>query len=199
MSDRDLVRQLKARDTIAFRQLVEQFKEKVVNTCFRFLANEEDAEDIAQEVFIEVLRSVSGFREEASLSTWIHRIAVSKSLDFIRSQKRQKRLGLVKQILRLEDAAYRIPAPRSANPEANLEDQERIHILNQALASLPENQRVAITLSKYEAFSNQEVADIMATSLSAVEALIHRAKQTLKKKLYRYYAVSYTHLRAHET
>ncbi len=187
MSDKEFIKEIKEGNTAAFKGLVDRFREQVVNTCFRFLANKEDAEDTAQEVFIEVLRSASGFREEASLSTWIHRIAVSKSLDFIRKCKRQKRMGLVRQILRLEDVAEGIPAPRSASPDANLENQERIHILNQAMDTLPENQRVAITLSKYDVFSNQEVAEIMATSVSAVEALIHRAKQNLKKKLYRYY------------
>jgi len=187
MSDKKLLSEIKKGNAAAFRQLVDLYKERVINTGFRFLANREDAEDVAQEVFIEVFRSISGFREEANLSTWIYRITVSKTLDLIRRRKRRKRLGLVRKILRLEDEAAQLPAPENERPDEFLENKERILVLNKALDSLPENQRVAITLSKYDAFSNQEVADIMATSVSAVEALTHRARQNLKKRLHKYF------------
>jgi len=78
-------------------------------------------------------------------------------------------------------------APARTRPDAELERDERLRILQNALDSLPENQRIAITMSKYEGFSQQEIADVLGATVSAVESLIHRAKQNLRKKLYRYY------------
>ena len=187
MEDTILLQQIIGGHPDAFKQLVEHYQYKVVNTCYGFVHNKEDAEDIAQEVFLEVYRAIANFRAEAQLSTWLYRIAVTKSLDFLRKQKRQKRLGYIRNILGLDNQVEQVPAPQSANPQAILENQERARILQQAVDSLAENQKIAITLHKYEGFSYQEIADIMGTSISAVESLIHRAKSSLQKKLYHYY------------
>ena len=187
MPDTSYFELLKDGDAEAFHQLVNDHQHKVVNTCYSFLRNREDAEDVAQEVFIEVYQSIGGFRRQAKLSTWIYRIAITKSLDFIRRENRKKRLGSVRAILGLADEAVQLPAPASASPEHDLERQERQQILQQALDSLADSQRVAITLSKIEGFSSREIAEIMGTTVPSVEALIHRAKVSLRKKLYRYY------------
>jgi RNA polymerase sigma-70 factor (ECF subfamily) len=149
--------------------------------------NREDAEDIAQEVFLEAFQSIERFRGDAKLSTWIYRISVTKSLDFIRKQNRKKRFSKLRSIFGQEKEIERLPAPANDNPETIFEQQERANALKQAVDALAENQRIAITLHKYEGFSYKEVADIMGTSVSSVESLIHRAKQNLRKKLYAYY------------
>lgn len=187
MEDPILVQQIISGNPDAFKQLVEHYQYKVVNTCYGFVHHKEDAEDIAQEVFIEVSRSIANFRAEAQLSTWIYRIAVTKSLDFLRKRKRQKRLKYIRNMLGLDNQVEQIPAPQSANPQTILENQERARILQHAVDSLAENQKIAITLHKYEGFSYQEIAEIMGTSVSAVESLMHRAKRSLQKKLYHYY------------
>lgn len=171
----------------SFEELVEFHQEKVLNTCFRFVNNKEDAEDLTQEVFIEVYRSIGHFREDAELSTWIYRIAVNKSLDFIRKKKRKKRFAFVLSLTGFGDEEKELQIPALPNPQTDLEQKERIQILNRAIDSMPENQKVAITLSKYEGFSNNEIAEIMETSVSAVESLVHRAKNNLHKKLYNYF------------
>lgn len=170
-----------------FRTIVETHQEKVRNTCFRFVKNAEDAEDVAQEVFLQVFESQSHFRGEAELSTWIYRIAVNKSLDFIRRKKRKKRFAQLTSLFGVgeKDEVLDIPVPE--NPQKELEGKERKQILDWAVNTLAENQKAAITLSKYEEFSNKEIADIMEMSVSAVEALIHRAKKNLHKQLYKYY------------
>jgi RNA polymerase sigma-70 factor, ECF subfamily len=188
MEETLLLQQIASGHTGAFQQLVEQYQSKVLNTCYGFVHHQEDAEDLAQEVFLEVYQSLAQFRAEAQLSTWIYRIAVTKSLDFLRRQKRKKRFGYLRQILGLDDPVAQIPAPPDANPQVALENQERARILQQAVESLAENQKIAITLNKYEEFSYQEIADIMGVSVAAVESLIHRAKQNLQKKLSQYYA-----------
>jgi RNA polymerase sigma-70 factor (ECF subfamily) len=97
-----LLHRLKARERGAFKVLVELYRDRVLNTCYRFIFNREDAEDIAQEVFIEVHRSITAFREESKLSTWIYRIAVTKSIDFIRKTKRKKRMAKLKSLVGTE-------------------------------------------------------------------------------------------------
>lgn len=182
-----MIEALRSGDPNAFTALVKEFQSKVVATCYRFTHSREDAEDVAQEVFIEIHKSISRFREESSISTWIYRIAVTKSLDYIRKKKRKKRYGIVLSIIGLDNHAQDLPAPSCLHPDAVLEQKERASVLQKAVDSLPENQRVAITLSQYESFNNKEVADIMNTTVSAVESLLHRAKKNLHKKLYNHY------------
>ncbi|KAA3612700.1 MAG: RNA polymerase sigma factor [Calditrichaeota bacterium] len=170
-----------------FRSIVESHQEKVRTTCFRYVHNAEDADDIAQEVFVQVYESLTHFREDAELSTWIYRIAVNKSLDFLRKKKRKKRFAQLTTLFGFDEGKEEIILPASGDPQQDMEANEQKHVLNTAIERLPENQQTVITLSKYQGFSNKEIADIMKLSLSAVEALMHRAKKNLHKRLYNYY------------
>ncbi len=187
MTEKQVVEELRRGNRAVFRQLVESHQTKVLNICYRFVHSREEAEDLAQETFLEVHRSISGFRGGSSLGTWIHRIAVSKSLDFVRKQGRKKRRGLFGKPVSLDESTEQVPAPRSTVPDVQLEMRERRRVLQTALESLPERQRVAFVLSKYDGMSYQEIAQLLKTSLSSVESLIHRAKNNLQKKLRRYY------------
>ena len=187
MDESELINEVKAGKATAFKTLVEQYQDRVINTCYGFVRDKEDARDVAQDVFIEIYQSLENFREEAKLSTWIYRISVTKSLDFLRRKNRKKRMGKFKRLFNIDDVAERLEQPSGSNPDKNVEKMERDRILQQAIDRLPENQKIAVTLSKYEGFSNKEISGIMNTSVSSVESLIHRAKVNLKKKLYRYY------------
>lgn len=171
-----------------FRALVAEHQDMVINTCYRFVMNREDAEDLAQDVFVEVHRSLDNFREESKLSTWIYRIAVTKSLDHLRRMKRKKRFSSLKRIIGIDDPAEDLPSPSGDNPEQALAGKERAGILQDALNTLPDNQKTAFLLSKQDGYTNSEIADILQTSVSAVESLIHRAKKNLHDKLSGYYA-----------
>lgn len=190
MDEHELVSRLKAGDIHAFQILVEQHQNRVLNTSFGFVKNRQDAEDTAQEVFVEVYRSIADFRGGSKLSTWIYRIAVTKSLDLIRKKNRKRRSSSVPKGRGLHDDIERAPSPEANGPESRMESRERASILKHAVDSLATKQKVAVTLSKYEGFSNMEIAEIMGVSVPAVEALIHRAKANLRKKLYRYYESS---------
>lgn len=170
-----------------FRTVVEAYQEKVRNTCFRYLHNPEDADDVAQEVFVEAYESLDHFREESRLSTWIYRIAVNKCIDFIRRKNRKKRFAQLISIFGVGRHTTDIPDPGGRDPHADLEIRERNATLNQVLDSLPDNQKTAILLSTYEGLSNKELASVMSLSLTAAEALLHRAKSNLKKQLTRYF------------
>ncbi len=174
--------------TNSFRQIVENHQEKVRNLCFRYLNNIDDAEDIAQEVFIQVFESLNSFRDEAQISTWIYRIAVNKSIDHLRKKKRKKRFSKLVSIFGFYEDENEFEIQSSENPQKGKKMNEKRDHLNRAIDSLPENQKAALILSKFEGFSNKEISEILNTSVSAVEALNNRAKKNLHKKLYDFYS-----------
>jgi RNA polymerase sigma-70 factor, ECF subfamily len=167
---------------IDFRALVDRHQERVRNTCYRFVNNADDADDLAQEVFIQVFESIGHFRQEAEMSTWIFRIAVNKSLDFLRKKKRKKRFVWLVPI-HFGEHESEIHESAASDPHQELEERERRQILNHAIARLPENQQTALVLSKYERLASKEIAEIMDVTISAVEALLHRAKKSLQREL----------------
>ncbi len=174
-------------DRASFKVLVDEYQLFVKRICYNYLRNLEDAEDISQETFVTIYKTIKSFRKESELSTWIYRIAISKCIDHTRKIKSKKRLGLVKKIIGLEkETAKKIPS-QEINPEINFEINERNEILVWALNKLPENQRIAITLSKIKGINHKEVAQTMDISVSAVESLIHRGKANLKQLLFKYY------------
>ena len=192
-SEIEQLERLKAGDLDAFEQLVEEHQDKLINTCFRFVHSRQDAEDVAQEVFLAVHQSIDSFRGQSKLSSWIFRIAVTKSLDFVRRANRKKRSGRLKRVLGWvndgEQAAIEPEESRSALDE--LADKERAEILRGAVDALPENQRIAVNLHNYQGFRYTEVAQIMETSVSSVESLLHRARKNLEKRLAHYFSKNF--------
>jgi RNA polymerase sigma factor (sigma-70 family) len=190
MDEREFVEQLRRGDDAAFRQVVEQYQKLVLNCAYRFVRNKEAAEDLTQEVFLEVYESIRSFRGDARLSTWIYRIAVTKSLNHIKRQSRKKRFAMITTLFGEAEHVERLSMPDATGPEGTLENRERVKALNQALDRLPENQRIAFTLSKVEDLSYEEISRVMNVSISAVESLLYRAKGNLRKLLYEYYRTS---------
>jgi RNA polymerase sigma-70 factor (ECF subfamily) len=176
-----LIEKLKAKDRNAFNELVALYKNNVINTCYRFLLNQQDAEDVSQEVFIEIYQSIHSFRGEAKLSTWIHRITVTKCLDEIKKRNRKKRITSIGKLLHIDFFANWIAG--GTMPDKTLHENERLKEIEIVLNSLQENQRVAFTLSKIDGLSNNEIAEIMDTSVTAVESLIYRAKKKTSQEL----------------
>jgi RNA polymerase sigma-70 factor (ECF subfamily) len=187
LRDSEFVEQLKLGNERAFKKLVELYKDRVYNTCLGFLHQREDAEDIAQEVFVQVWNSIGDFKGEAALTTWIYRIAVTKSLELIRYRKSQKRKSFFESMRADSIKPDEVSDGDFAHPGVALEQKERAQILFRAIGRLSENQRVAFTLHKIEGLSYKEIAEVMEKTLSAVESLMHRAKQNLQDELYEYY------------
>lgn len=185
MGEGDLIEGLQKGNEGAFREFVEMYMKMVMNTCYGFLHSAEDAEDVAQEVFIEVYKSIENFRSESKLSTWLYRIAVSRSLNFIRDNKKRRWFSTFDDEQNPgTERLYQIAAGKEGNPEYILENRQRAGILYKAVDSLPRNQKVAFILSKYEELGQKEIAEVMNVSVSSVESLIYRAKRNLQKKLY---------------
>lgn len=168
-------------------QLVNLYQDKVYNTALGLVQNPHDAEDIAQEVFVLVFQKIAQFKGNATLSTWIYRITVHCALDFLRKQKRQKRFGIIQQIFGKQELEPISEIPVFLHPGIQLENTERAAILFAAIEKLPDNQKTAFILHKLEAMSYAEIALVLETSVSAVDSLLSRAKQNLRKLLADYY------------
>jgi RNA polymerase sigma factor (sigma-70 family) len=177
MDEKQLVENLIRGDENSFRYMVNQHRQTVVNVCFRIMLNTEDAEDIAQEVFVEVFFSIKKFRGSSKLSTWIHRIAVSKCLDEIKKRSRKKRIAMFGKTTGLDEIVHWLSGNDYA--DAHIIHSEEMEKLNIALNKLPENQRIALALSKIEGLSNTEISQILEKSVSSIDSMVFRAKQNL--------------------
>ncbi len=186
MNQPELIEQLQQGDESAFTKLVDEWQDMVYNTALGIVQNADDADDITQEVFIQVYESVSSFKGESKFSTWLYRIAVSKALDHEKKMKRKKRVAFVQSLFGSK-AEENLHPVEFDHPGVQLEKKESAAALFNALQLLPEKQRVAFTLHKLEGQSHQEIAEIMNTTLYAVESLMGRAKVNLKKILNSYY------------
>lgn len=182
MSEKEIVEQLRQGNEEAFKKLVSLFQEKVFNTAVNFLQNQQDAEDAAQEVFIQVYNSIGQFKENSTLSTWIYRITITKCLDHTRSKKRKKRFAFISSLFSEKNDLLH-ESPDFNHPGVQLDRKEDAAILFKMVNSLPENQKTAFLLNKIEGMSYIEIADVMKLSESAVDSLLQRAKQNLRKKI----------------
>ena len=188
LNKENFIAQLKAGKQATFSQLLDDYQQKVFGTCISFIPNKEDAEDVAQEVFLEVFKSIHKFKGDSKLSTWIYRIATNKCLEFIRKKNTKKRFAFMQTILGNE-----IPIDKTSyftevnHPGILLENKEKSAIIFKAINTLPESQKVIFTLAKIDGKSYQEIVEITGKSLSSVESVMFRAKKNLKEKLANFY------------
>lgn len=164
-----------------FKNLYNEYKVLVYNVALNYLQNTEDAEEVTQDVFVQVHESLRQFNQKSSLKTWIYRITINKSLNFIKHKASKKRFFVFGR-----KANNKLEINNLSNfehPGVLLENKEKSTILFGVLNELTENQKTAFMLSKLDGLSNPEISDIMQLSISSVESLIFRAKSSLKEKL----------------
>ena len=184
MDEAQLIKGIQQGDHKSFQILVETYQQMVVNTCLGIVHNKDDAEDLAQDVFLEIFRTAENFRGEAKLSTWLYRIAANRSLNLIRNNKRKRFFQSIEETFTGGgNRASEISENRGDQPDQNITDQQRSDLLHLAIDQLPEKQRIAFTLNKYEELPYQQIAEVMEISLASVESLIHRAKKNLQERL----------------
>jgi RNA polymerase sigma-70 factor (ECF subfamily) len=181
-----LITALKQSNALAFKQLVETYQHMVFNAALNIIQQAQEAEDVAQEVFIQVYQSIKDFRGDAKLSTWLYRITITKALDHERKKKTKKRINTFKNLIGIGSKEEESIAEFN-HPGIVLDNKEQATILFKALKQLPENQKLAFTLIKAEGLTYEEVSTILNTTVKAVEALMHRAKENLRKILKDYY------------
>ena len=180
MNDTDLMMRVKEGDEEAFRQIVEKYQKPIMNLCFQYTGNQQDAEELAQDVFIRVYRAASTYEPRAQLSTYLYRIAVNLSLNRIRN-RRNKRLVSFDFLHKGE--SYNPISQENKSPEILMEQKEKQQMVWDAIHTLPANQQTALILKRFQGLSYEEIAKVVHCSVSSVESRLHRAKKNLQKKL----------------
>jgi RNA polymerase sigma factor (sigma-70 family) len=168
---------------LSFEDIYQKNSRLVFNLALQYVQNYEDAQEITQDVFVAVHHSLASFNGKSSLTTWIYRITINKSLDFIKSRKRQKRFGFLSSLFFESSNEIKHDVPFFDHPGVQLEQKEALAKIFRHINELPNNQTTALILSKIEGKSQAEIAEIMNLSTKAVESLIQRAKSNLLKKL----------------
>jgi RNA polymerase sigma-70 factor, ECF subfamily len=183
--DAALMLRVKQGDSVAFEELVDKYKQPLINLLYRTVRDVAEAEDLAQNVFVQVYKFADRYRVEAKFSTWLFTIARNLSLNEIRRRSRHPAESLDAVI----DPSDESSAPRQFEDRRNVSAPDRLiqdelsGKVEEALAALPENQRTAILLFKEKEMSYEEISKILGVSLSATKSLIHRGRETLKEKL----------------
>ena len=183
----ELINSLIGGDTHAFKQLYEVYKTLVYNVALGYLQNVLEAEEITQDVFVEIHRSSSHFKGDSSVKTWVYRITVNKCLDQLRHRNRKKRAGFLTSLFKKDSAELAVDVPHFHHPGVSLENKEKAALLFKLIDQLPENQKTAFYLSHVEELPQKEIAEVMQTSTKAVESLIQRAKANLRNEIEKFY------------
>jgi RNA polymerase sigma-70 factor (ECF subfamily) len=165
-------------DEAAFEELVKRHTRPVLNLVYRYVGDASRAEDVAQDIFVKVYRARMKYEPKAKFSTWLYRVAVNHCLNDIRSRKSQPSLAAPINDL--------LEHPSGEDPDARLRREELRRAVKDALDALPENQRMAVLLARYEELSYEQIAETMGMSLEAVKSVLFRAKENLQRALARF-------------
>ena len=182
-SSEDLMVKTAEGDEFAFEILVRRHQTSVLNLVYRYVGDRTKAKDLAQEVFIRVWRAANCYEPKARFTTWMYRITANLCLNELKSVKGKKLVQLEAEEEDRQNTNFEPHFDASQSPEDLLLAEERSRQVAEALQSLPENQRMALILKRYDNLSYDEIAKIMECSLSAVESLLVRAKKNLQGKL----------------
>ena len=175
---------VKRGDRVAFAELVERYKQPVMNLVYRTLRDETEAEDLAQNAFLQVYKSAKRYESRAKFSTWLFTIARNLCLNELRRRSRHPAESLEETHGDNEGQPQRqYEDKKNFLPPETLLHGELAQKIEEALAELPENQRTAILLCQQEDLSYEEIAKVLGCSLSATKSLIHRGREVLKQRL----------------
>ncbi len=182
--EQSLLRRLRNRDERAFRELIEAHRDRVYNICYRMLGHRHESEDVAQEVFITVFKTIDTFREESKFSTWLYRVAVNHCKNRIKYLARR----FDKQKDELDEQASGsngtpIGAPLPSAPDRALAGAQMEKLLQEAIAALDEEQRTVVILRDVEDLSIEEICEITGLPDGTVKSRLHRARLVLRKRL----------------
>ncbi len=164
------------------KDLYQNYNNLVYNLALQYVQNVEDAQEITQDVFVAVHNSMDSFQNKSKISTWIYRITINKSLDYIKAKKRKKRFAFVTAFFS-NNHEIQQESIEFNHPGVILEQKEITEMIFDAINKLPSNQKTALILSKIEQKNQAEVAEIMNISVNAVDSLVQRAKKNLKSTL----------------
>lgn len=175
MQDVELIQSVLSGNQRNYEQLVKKYQTNVFRTAIGLLHNKEDAEEVTQDVFIKVFHSLSSFAGKSAFSTWLYRITINTSISYLRKKKRK---GFWVELTGL----FQAQSKEKHGEDIVNEKAERV-LIQTAIDTLPDKQKLAFVLTKYEDLPQRQVAEIMEVSEGAVEQLVVRAKANLRKKL----------------
>ncbi|MFH1550117.1 MAG: RNA polymerase sigma factor [Planctomycetota bacterium] len=185
-SDAQMMVRFQRGDDGAFNYLVEKFHPQVINIIYRFLGRINDAEDLAQDVFVKVYGSKETYKPTAKFSTWLYRIVANHCLNWRRDESRVKKFSLDRD----DPTGTRRAAPlengKSSGPAEQLERDELQAAVLAAVNALPENQRMAVILDRYRGLPYREIGEVLEISEKAVKSLMARARENLRRLLARF-------------
>ena len=167
---------------MTIEEIYNAHKNLVYNLALQYVQNIEDAEEITQDVFVAAYTAMDSFKHEAKISTWLYRITINKSLDYLRARKRKKRFAFLSSIFSA-DGELQHEGYVFNHPGVQLEQKEVLQFVFRMINDLPDSQKTALILSKIENLSQVQVGEIMELSPKAVESLVQRAKTNLLKKM----------------
>jgi RNA polymerase sigma-70 factor (ECF subfamily) len=179
----ELMARIAEGDDSAFEILVYRHQTSILNLIYRFIGDRAQAKDLAQEVFLRVWQAAKTYKPEAKFTTWLYRITANLCLNELKSSRRKKLFQFLRSDADNEIHGEKDFPDGSPSPEDLLLAKERSHQITKALQGLPENQRMAVILKRYDDLSYEEIARVMGCSVPAVESLLVRGKRTLQEKL----------------
>lgn len=182
LTDEQLVELAVTENPNAFGEIVKRWERKIFALCFGMLAREDDAKDATQETFIAAYRNLKNFRGEAKVSSWLHRIAVNQCLTTKRRQKSRSESFLEDED-NAEEKAF--VAPARLMPSRSAERSERLHLIRQAVLTLPPDLRQIIVMKEFEELTFQQISDALELPLSTVKSRLYTALKQLRLKLER--------------
>ncbi len=183
MTEQELINGVIDRDREALKYLVSTYQKKVIKTAYYFLGNMEDAEDLAQDIFLRIVESLPRFRQSSSLATWIYRITVNHSLNAVKRNRQRKIFLRFENVFSISEKKEQHKMMNVTADQDAFDAEYKRKLLWDTVSSLPEKQRTVFILNKYEDLPYKQISEITGYSLSAVESLLHRARLSLQIKL----------------
>ena len=186
--ERSLLRRLRDRDERAFRELVNEHRDRVFNITYRMLGNRAEAEDVAQEVFIAVFKTIDQFREESKFSTWLYRVTVNHCKNRIKylARRHDRDRDELDETSHQQNGATLGAPIRAAQPDRALEGAQMERLLQEAIGNLDDDHRIVVVLRDVEDLSIEEICEITGLPDGTVKSRLHRARLALRKKLQRH-------------
>jgi len=186
--EQSLLRRLRDRDERAFVELINEHRDRVFNITYRMLGNRAEAEDVAQEVFITVFKQIDNFRGDSKFSTWLYRVTVNHCKNRIKylARRHTRDQDELDETSQQQNGAVNGAPVRAKNPDKALESMQMEQLLQEAIASLDDEQRAVVILRDVEDLSIEEICEITGLPDGTVKSRLHRARLVLRKKMQRH-------------